>query len=32
MTKDNREVVEIVKSELEFLERGGYRQSLRAPW
>lgn len=32
MTKDNRDVVEVLKSELAFLERGGYRQSLRAPW
>ena len=32
MTKDNRDVVEILKSELEFLEKDGYRQSLRAPW
>ena len=32
MTNDNRDVVEILKSELEFLERGGYRESLRVPW
>ena len=32
MTKDNRDVVEVLKSELEFLGSGGYRQSLRAPW
>lgn len=32
MTKDNRDIVEVLKSELEFLEKGGYRQSLRAPW
>jgi len=32
MSKDNRDIVEVLKSELEFLEEGGYRQSLRAPW
>lgn len=32
MAKDNRDIVEVLKSELEFVEKGGYRQSLRAPW
>ena len=32
MTKDKRDIVEILKSELEFLERGGYRESERARW
>lgn len=32
MAKDNRNVLELLKSELEFLGKGGYRQSLRAPW
>ena len=32
MAKDNRDLVQLLKSELEYLERGGYRQSLRAPW
>ena len=32
MTKDNRDIVEVLKAELEFLERGGYQQSERARW
>lgn len=32
MATDNRDLVQLLKSELEYLERGGYRQSLRAPW
>lgn len=32
MTKNNSDLVEILKAELQFLEKGGYRQSLRAPW
>lgn len=32
MAKDNRDLLEILKVELEFLERGGYRESPRAPW
>ena len=32
MPKDKRDLVELLKSELMFLEKGGYRQSLRAPW
>ena len=32
MANDNRVLVELLKSELAFLESGGYRQSLRAPW
>ena len=32
MPKENRDIVGILKSELEFLERGGYRESERARW
>ena len=32
MAKNDRDLVQLLKSELQFLERGGYRQSLRAPW
>lgn len=32
MPKDNRDLFDLLKSELAFLESGGYRQSLRAPW
>ena len=32
MANDNRDVLELLKSELAFLQKGGYRQSLRAPW
>jgi hypothetical protein len=32
MTKDSRDIVELLKSELAFLESGGYRQSHRPPW
>ena len=32
MTKDDREVLEVLKFELEFLEKGGYGRSPRAAW
>lgn len=32
MTNDNRDLIQLLKAELAFLESGGYRQSLRAPW
>jgi len=32
VTRDKRDLLEVLKCELAFLERGGYRQSSRAPW
>ncbi len=32
MSKDERDVLEILKFELEFLEQGGYGRSVRTPW
>ncbi len=32
MTKDNRDVIEVLKFELQFLEQGGYGRSVRTPW
>ena len=32
MQKDERDLLEVLKSELEFLTHGGYGRSLRAPW
>jgi len=32
MPKDERDVLEVLKLELEFLKKGGYRHSLKAPW
>lgn len=32
MPQDNREPIEVLKFELEFLEKGGYGRSPRAPW
>ncbi len=32
MPKDSRDLVEVLKFELNFLEKGGYGQSPRAPW
>ena len=32
MTKDNRDLIAVLKAELEFLENGGYRHTARAPW
>jgi hypothetical protein len=32
MTKDKRDLLEVLKAELEFLEKGGYRHTARAPW
>jgi hypothetical protein len=32
MTNDKRDLLEVLKAELEFLERGGYRHTARAPW
>ena len=32
MTNDNRDILEILKGELDFLQNGGYSQSDRTPW
>lgn len=32
MTKDERELLELLKDELAFLEKGGYGRSVRTPW
>jgi hypothetical protein len=32
MTKDDRDILELLKSELSFIEEGGYGRSVRAPW
>jgi len=32
MTTDKRDLLPVLKKELEFLEKGGYRETARAPW
>ena len=32
MTNDNRDLLDVLKAELEFLEKGGYRHTARAAW
>ena len=32
MAKDERDVVEILEEELDFIEKGGYGRSVRTPW
>jgi hypothetical protein len=32
MAKDDRDILEVLKFELEFLEQGGYGRSVRTPW
>lgn len=32
MTHDDRDALEVLKSELEFLEKGGYGRSVKTPW
>jgi hypothetical protein len=32
MARDNRDLVDVLKAELNFLEKGGYRNTARAPW
>ena len=32
MTRDNRDMLELLKSELDFIEKGGYGRSVRTPW
>jgi hypothetical protein len=32
MSKDDRDVLEVLKAELDFIEKGGYGRSVRTPW
>lgn len=32
MAKDERDILEVLKDELEFIEKGGYGRSVRTPW
>jgi hypothetical protein len=32
MTTDERDVLELLKEELDFIEKGGYGRSVRTPW
>ena len=32
MTTDERDILELLQSELEFIESGGYGRSVRSPW
>ena len=32
MTKDERDVLQLLKDELDFIEKGGYGRSVRTPW
>src|SRR5688572_31599393 len=32
MTNDERDILEIFKNELDFIEKGGYGRSVRTPW
>lgn len=32
MTKDDRDVLELLKAELNFIEKGGYGRSVKTPW
>src|SRR6266404_332477 len=32
MPKDDRDILEVLKSELNFIESGGYGRSVRTPW
>ena len=32
MTKDDRDILELLKEELAFIEQGGYGRSVRTPW
>ena len=32
MTKDDRDLLELLKQELSFIEEGGYGRSVRTPW
>jgi len=32
MAKDERDIVELLKTELDFIEKGGYGRSVKTPW
>ena len=32
MSKDDRDVLEVLKAELDFIEKGGYGRSVKTPW
>jgi hypothetical protein len=32
MAKDERDILELLKTELDFVEKGGYGRSVRTPW
>ena len=32
MAKDDRDILELLKDELDFIEQGGYGRSVRTPW
>lgn len=32
MAKDERDILEVLKEELDFIEQGGYGRSVRTPW
>jgi hypothetical protein len=32
MVKDDRDILELLKEELDFIEKGGYGRSVRTPW
>ena len=32
MTQDDRETIEVLKAELDFVEKGGYGRSVKTPW
>jgi hypothetical protein len=32
MAKDNRDILELLRTELDFIEKGGYGRSPRTPW
>ena len=32
MAKDERDILELLKDELDFIEKGGYGRSVRTPW
>ena len=32
MTTDERDILEVLKDELDFIEKGGYGRSVRTPW
>jgi hypothetical protein len=32
MAKDSRDILDLLRSELDFLEKGGYGRSVRTPW